>query len=374
MKRTYQISFLLFSIVILGASLFFFIKGQDQTESLPSKKVSTHVVANKYKNFETEVSFSAIGDVLLHSRVYNDAKQTDGSYDFNPMLEGVKSELNVNDITMANQESMMGGVDIGLSTYPSFNSPYEIGEDLKGAGIDIVNMANNHTLDRGMTAVENATHYYKKLGITYVGAYQSENDANTLRVLSVKGIKIGFLSYTYGTNGIPIPDEHPYVVNMIDELKIINDMKEMKSQSDVIIVNLHWGNEYQRYPTNQQKELANSLAKNGADVIVGHHSHVLQPIEWLDNGNGGQSLVVYSLGNFLSGQVGDYKDIGGIFNVKINKKIEQAETITTIKEPSFIPTIVTSSNRSNYRVQLLENINKQQNEEILAHMYQWINQ
>lgn len=185
-------------------------------------------------------------------------------------------------------------------------------------------------------------------------------------------MKIGFLSYTYGTNGIPVPKNKPYLVNLIDEEKMKRDLDTLNGQVDVTIVNMHWGEEYQSFPSDAQKQWAQLLVDHGAEIIIGHHPHVLQPIEWLEGKNGNKSIVVYSLGNFLSGQKGDGKDIGGIFSIDVIKRTDANGTTLTLKNPRLLPTYVTKNKNHHYYVELLDRIDKNAYEKVMKHMHQWL--
>jgi poly-gamma-glutamate synthesis protein (capsule biosynthesis protein) len=277
-----------------------------------------------------------------------------------PLLTPVQSYLSEADITVANQETMIGGVGIGLSAYPSFNSPYEVGDALKESGVDIVTLANNHTLDRGEEAIQSAIAHWNEIRMPYTGSYVSSKDQMKIRTIEKNGIIFSFLAYTYGTNGISAPQDKQYLVNLIDVEKIEQEILEAKELSDVVVVSLHFGQEYQRLPNDVQKKLARQTANAGADIIIGHHPHVLQPMEWIKRADGKRSFVAYSLGNFLSGQIGDYKDIGGIMQVKIEKVID----------PSFIPTFV----NEDYIVSPLKQITGKEAvyKEIRNHMNQWM--
>ena len=303
--------------------------------------------------YENTIEIGAIGDILLHDRVYKDAA-TETGYDFSSMFEPVREMLSGPDLTIANQESIAAGSELGLSSYPTFNSPHEISDTLKNVGIDIVSLANNHSLDKGERGILKAIEYYNKIGMPYVGINKSEEDRQRDRILNVNGISIGFLSYTYGTNGIPIPEGKDYLVNYLEEKRIYSDIKELRPKVDLILINAHWGLEYKRNPSDEQRRLANLMAEAGADLIIGHHPHVLQPIEWIEN-NPHRTLVVYSLGNFISGQENDYKDIGGMVTVSVNKRSSAKGTITTVSDVAFTPTYVTNQHNRNYRIQPFDN-------------------
>lgn len=329
-----------------------------------------NVILSKVNNKTYTASLSAIGDVLIHDRVYNPAYIGNGKYNFVSHLKQVKPYLEKADITVANQESMIGGTKIGLSSYPSFNSPHEVGDALKNSGVDIVTLANNHTLDRGEDAIQSAITHWNKIGLDYTGSYVSAEDQSRIRIIEKNGIIFSFLAYTYGTNGIKTPNDKQYLVNLIDENRIKKDISSAKGISDVVVVSLHFGKEYQRLPNEEQIQLAMQLAQAGADIIIGHHPHVLQPMEWIKREDGRRSIVAYSLGNFFSGQTGDYKDIGGIMQIKVDKIVKNDETIITLKEPSFIPTFVDS----NYYVTPLAMINGKESlyNEIRNHMRKWM--
>ncbi|WP_191561579.1 CapA family protein [Metabacillus idriensis] len=356
-------------LALIVISLFIFVIPNAE-KTYPSKAHTGLNMGHNSKSFKSEVTLSALGDILIHGRVYNQAKTGSGSYDFKPMIQDVKPLIGKADITFANQETMIGGTEIGLSTYPSFNSPFEVVDAFQDAGVDIAGIANNHTLDRGEKAILNATDRYDEIGLPYVGGYRNQQDANTPRVINKNGVKLGFLAYTYGTNGIPVPEGKPYLVNLIDKDKMKKEIEEMKKLSDAVIVSMHWGVEYIRLPNEEQQELAQFLADQGVHLIIGHHPHVLQPMEWLEGQNGSKTFVVYSLGNFLSGQVGDYKDIGGIFSIKMTKELKNGTKKIELSEPGFIPTIVV--NQTNYRVKELKNVDSERNKAIYEHMFQYL--
>jgi len=328
---------------------------------------------------EQEITLAAVGDILIHDRVYDDAAVETG-YDFRPMLEQVKPFLKDATITVANQETMIGGEELGLSGYPAFNSPYEVGDVLKDAGVDVVTMANNHTLDRGEEAIQNAISYWETIDMMYTGSYKDQEDRETIRVYETdEGISVAFLAYTYGTNGIPVPEGKDHLVNLIDKDQIAADIADARNQADVIVLSLHFGNEYERYPSKEQKELVKFAADEGAHIVLGHHPHVLQPVEWVTGKNGNETFVAYSLGNFLSGQDELYRQIGGVLNLKITKTIDGDEETIEIHEPNMLPTFVTFQNETNYQVMPLSEVTDddlpdadQHYQEIKTHMQQWM--
>jgi len=292
----------------------------------------------------------AIGDILLHQPVYKDAATPEGTYDFSPMFTQVKPLLESADIAVANQETMIGGKELGLSSYPLFNSPFEIGDALKDAGIDIVTLANNHTMDKGEQAIQNALSYWNQIQMPYTGAFQSFEDREEIRMLTKNDITFSFLAYSYGTNGMPVPEDKPYLINLIDLPLIQQDVRKAKELSDVVVVSMHWGNEYESLPSTSQLELARELSTMGVDIIIGHHPHVLQPMDWIERPDGSKTFVMYSLGNFLSGQIGLDRRIGGIGGIEVTKTIFQGKSTITLNEPNFISTYTHHTNNRDFEI------------------------
>lgn len=267
---------------------------------------SVVVIASNLEDYliETRVSFLAVGDNLGHMTVNNYADRQkgsygDGEYDYLPLYANVSDIIAEVDLAFINQETMITGDERGISGYPLFNSPEAWARDVVELGFDIVNAASNHTLDKGFSGVEGAAEIWSQYDdITYVGAYTSQEDADTIRLIEREGITFAVLAYTYGTNGIPIPND--FCVFLLDEEKIKSDVAKAKEISDVVIVSSHWGDEGSLSPNDTQKKFAQVFADAEVDIVVGHHSHTVQPITWVEGENGNETLVVYGLGNFIS--------------------------------------------------------------------------
>ncbi|WP_127531364.1 CapA family protein [Paenibacillus kobensis] len=299
-------------------------------------------------------TLGAIGDVLIHRPIYREAEQKDGTYDFSSVFAEVSGMMQQPDLLIANEETMIGGAGIGLSTYPRFNSPHEVGDALKEAGVDFVTLANNHTLDRGEKAIQSALKYWDKLHMPYTGAYKNAKDQERIRTIDRNGITFAVLAYTYGTNGIPVPEGKDYLVNLIDIGSISADVKRAKEMADVVVVSMHWGKEYENLPNKEQQTLAKQLANMGVDIVIGNHPHVLQPPAWVEGQGGHKTFVFYSLGNFVSSQDGLKKRIGGIGLVDVVKKMEGGRTTIRIENPAFMPTYMYYNNWKNYRIVPME--------------------
>ncbi len=253
---------------------------------------------------DTVISFLAVGDNLIHTRLYTyaDTKSgtlDDGEYDFLPLYENVAEAIGAADISFVNQESIIGGDELGISGYPSFNTPEQMAADLSTLGFDIVNGANNHTLDMGLSGVNNTCEIWRQYDdILFGGIYDSQEDADTIRLMEYEGITFAFLSYTYGTNGYAMVTE--YCTNLFDEDSIREDVAKAKEVSDVIIVSAHWGEEGYYQLNSMQTEYGQLFADLEVDLVIGTHSHTIQSLEWVEGVNGNQTLIAYGLGNFIS--------------------------------------------------------------------------
>lgn len=301
------------------------------------------------KSFETKATIAGIGDILIHDNLFHDARSGNG-YDFSPMFSNIKPLLQKPDFLIANQESIPGGKGLGISGYPRFNSPYEIVDALQDAGVDFVTTANNHSLDQGEKGILNAISNYEKKGMDYTGTYKNSEDKARMRVVNIKGIRFAILAYSEHFNGLRPPTGKEYLVSRLEKNKVLSDIQKAKKNADVVILALHWGDEYIREPNEKQKRLANEFIDHGADIILGHHPHVLQPIEILKQKDGKKGIVIYSLGNFLSRQEKNYQDIGGMIEITVKKAGIPGNTESTIEKVNFHPTFTANEGKKNYRV------------------------
>ena len=307
-----------------------------------------HQEEKKEEVVETEKSLSLVmvGDGLIHGSVYDDAKTANG-YDFTSMLSEMKPIISSYDLAFYNQESILGGTELGLSTYPRFNSPYETGNAFVDAGFNLVSLANNHTLDRGEKAIINSSNYWKTKDVYASGSYATEEDRNKIVVKEKNGIKYALLAYTCWTNGLSIPNGKTYLLNRYDEGIVKKDIESIRDRVDVLMVSMHFGNEYSFSPSSEQRKIASYLSSLGVDIIIGHHPHVVQPIEFIDD-----TLVVYSLGNFLSGQRGVEKLTGLMVSLDVVKDLSTNNiSLQNIKaELTYTYTDYKKGYRGNYKV------------------------
>lgn len=287
----------------------------------------TDISENEPKIIESpSIEIVMVGDMLMHERVMESGLKEDGIYNFDHIFSNVKDTIENADLALVNQETILGGTDLGLSGYPAFNSPYELGDSLVNAGFDVILHATNHTLDKGKTGVLNCMNFWDTNypDISYLGINKSQEEQDTdIYIYEQDGIKIAILNYTYGTNGISTPSDMPYIVNYLDEEKVIEDLKLAEENADFTIVCPHWGTEYVLTATDSQKKWAKIFMENGADLVIGTHPHVIEPIEMMADENGNQMLVYYSIGNFVNGTSGTgdgttNRMIGGIADVTIS--------------------------------------------------------
>jgi len=309
---------------------------------------------------KTALLVSAVGDIMIHMPQIRAAEIQGGGYDFKSVFEEVKQYIEKADIAIANFETTVGTPERGYSGYPRFSAPHEILEALRFAGFDVLTTANNHCLDWLEFGVENTLNKLDEYGILHTGTARTLEESQRLLIIERNDIKVGILAYTYGTNGMEAlipPDKLSYMVNYFNDFdKIRRDIERIKMEgAEVVIVCMHWGNEYERTPSEEQKELAQQLANAGADIIFGSHPHVIQPIEIkdvaLEGGMTKKVVVAYSLGNFISNQRERYTDSGVIVNVEIVK--DHDENTITISNISYIPTWVYKyyhNGKAQYRV------------------------
>ena len=316
-------------ILIIGLGVYLFINNNDKETQTEVKK---NTEEKKEETKTSKLSLVMVGDALLHSSLYNDGYKN-GVYDFKPQLELIKPIVQNYDLAFYNQESILGGTSIGLSDYPTFNSPWEFGDAMIDAGFNMVSLANNHTLDKGEKAVMSSCEYWKDKDVLTAGSYCSEDEANEIKIKEKNGIKYTLLAYTYGTNGIPVPQGKDYLVNLYSDEKAKTDIEKVRDKVDLLIVSMHWGTEYKTEPTEEQKRQAEYLSSLGVDIIIGTHPHVIEPITYIND-----TLVIYSLGNFISAQS---------TNNDYNTMVELMTSVDVIKEEKNGKTTIKLDNLNN---------------------------
>jgi len=258
---------------------------------------------------EEQLTLIMVGDILLHTNVNESGLQPDGTYNYDHLFAQVKEEVSAADLALVNQEVILGGRELGLSGYPAFNGAYEVGDALVEAGFDVVLHATNHALDKGKAGIINCLDFwrtnYPEIGV--VGLYDSAEAQQEIYITECNGIRVAVLNYTYGTNGINPPKDMPFAVNYLQEQLVRSQIKQAEEQADFTIVCPHWGVEYNHGISADQRKWADIFAQEGADLVLGTHPHVIEPIEWVEAGDGHKMLIYYSIGNFINSTSGSGK-------------------------------------------------------------------
>lgn len=295
-----------------------------------------------------------IGDMLMHDKIVASGKQEDGTYNFDHLFRNVKDFITEADIAIVNQETIMGGPKYGYTGYPSFNTPYALADSLVDAGFNVILHATNHTLDKGKTGVLNCMDYWDTNypDIKYIGMNRTQEAQDEVYVYEQDGFKIAILNYTYGTNGIKMPSDMPYLVNLMDEDKIRADIRKAEEIADFTILCPHWGTEYKLQATSTQKKWAKIFLEEGVDLVMGTHPHVIEPIEWYEDEEGNKMLVYYSLGNFVNGTASQghgvtNRMVGGIADVTLGRNEEGKVEII---EYGAVPIVCHVGNGTDYTV------------------------
>ena len=286
------------------------------------------------------VSFIGCGDNIVYTGTNRDAKANavpgGREYNFKRIYEYVAAPIANADIAFINQEVPMAGEGYPISSYPQFNCSQDMGLDLMELGFDVVNIANNHMLDTGTKGLQSTIDFWKSQDCLMIGGYENEEDFETVRLLEKNGITFAFLSYTYGTNGLRKAAGSDIVIPYIDEETIRRQVKTAREEADFVAVSIHWGDEGVFRANAEQERLAQAIADSGADVILGHHPHVIQKVEWLTGEGGNRTLCVYSLGNFINEQAHDFNMLGGMIAFDV-VKIDDGKA--TLEDPVFYPTV-----------------------------------
>lgn len=303
-------------------------------------------------------TLTSLGDTLCHNTQYWDAYNSKiDEYDFSYVYEDIKNYTLSSDITIGSLETTFAGKEKGYSNYPTFNTPDSLATALKDIGVDVVSLAGNHALDYGYTGLCRTIDVFNNIGLSHLGTYKTAEDQEKILIKDVKGVKIAFINYTYGTNGIPLPSGKDFCVNLIDKDFIKKQINQAKEQNvDMIVACMHWGTEYRTTANSEQKDLANFLFENGVDVILGNHPHVLEPMEkktiTLQDGTTKDVFVVYALGNFTADQRDEITRDSAILNLTITKNSDGKISIDKV---NYVPIYMyKNTNVSTHKFKILD--------------------
>ncbi len=281
----------------------------------------------------------AVGDLMAHTPQLTSAK-TDGGYDFAPCFAPVASRIAEADLAIGNLETTLSGADRGYTGYPMFNTPDAFAEALVGAGFDVLTTANNHTLDRGPAGLTRTLDVLDELGAQHTGTARTDEEADRVLMADVSGAQVAILAYTYGMNGFTAPADKKWMVNVIDTARMVADVKHARELGpDLVIVSIHNGVEYQRQPSEEQKRVEMAMLEAGADVVLGSHPHVIQPMETVeltrDDGSARTGFVIHSLGNFVSNQRERYRNTGLLLELGFEKDLRSG--VTSLVTVEYVP-------------------------------------
>lgn len=284
----------------------------------------------------TRVSFAAVGDNLIHNVIFEQAQDRAGGegYDFEDAYRHVSGKIASKDIAILNQETIISTEHNVFQNGLYFNSPAELGDEMIEMGFDVFNIATNHSVDCGEKGLISAINFWKSRNAVFSGAYLNEADYQTIPVTEVKGLKIAYVGFTEHTNGLSLPsDTEVILMTSADEERLKQRVMDADKIADFVVVSAHWGVEYTHEPNDDQRQLAEKLGEWGADVIIGTHPHVIQPVEFIENSDGSRTLVAYSLGNFISAQNKGPRMLGGLLNFEMVKNNKSGEI--TIENVTF---------------------------------------
>ncbi len=301
----------------------------------------------------TKVTLVATGDNFMHESVIESGKQADGTYNFDYIFKGISKYLDTADISILNQASVIGGNSLGVSGYPTFNSPEEICDAVLKAKFNVVLMASNRVNSMGAEAIKSCINLWNQKApeIQVIGINKDKEDAdNNIKIVEANGVKIAMLNYTYGLNA-KLPTDDLYLVDFLCAVnestgeisesilssKVLNDIKMAKEKADFVVVFPCWGDEYEYVANDTQKKFADEMVEAGANLIIGTHPHYLQNVEWIENSNGNKGLCYYSLGNLISSQNYAGSMLGGL--AKVNLVVENGEVKISNEGTGLVPIV-----------------------------------
>jgi len=346
-KQIRIVAISILSCLLIGIVAVLIVKYPNKTEAQPpvNNQEENQLIEDK-----DQLTLAMVGDNLIHGPIYRSAKKGN-SYDFSMLFENVKKEIEESDLAIINQETIFVNDPNRYSSYPTFGTPSDMGHAIVGAGFDIVAHATNHTNDKGVTGINDTLNFWKENypEINVLGIHADELDSD-ITYVEKNNIKIAFVNYTYGLNGLELPLDKKYMVDVLgNKEEIAETLKEAKENSDILIPILHIGTEYIYTPSTYHKNYVDFFIDNGADIVLCAHPHVLEPYGMVTTQNNNTALVYYSLGNFISNQHEMPRMLGGMAKIKLVKEDEEVK----IESYDLIP-LVTHFDGNYYTTYKLE--------------------
>lgn len=341
-KRSKRPFILLLSLIIMifGSLYLFkgFFKKDNGTNDNNDNDNNNNIVENVK---ERSITFTLAGNVLLNAEMWYDTA-SDGQYNFEYVFEDINNIMKKSNVNFYTQQGILGGKDLGLTSYTNFNTPYDTATELAKVGFNTISLASYHANDRGVQGITNAINFLNENKISYSGISLNEEDRLKNSIIEKNGIKVALLGYTMGST---IATNNTYSVSIYSEEQVKKDYDSIKDQADIIMVAIDYSNNRSLEVTEQEKTIANYLANLGVDIVIGNTGYSVQPIEKINN-----TLVFYSLGNMLSGHSLTDNKISAIVDFKYTIKEKDGNIEKNCDDINVLLTYAYSLNGVNYKV------------------------
>lgn len=326
---------LLAAVISLGVHMSRKAKAEAAREKAEQERL-----ALEQEQEDHTIELLAVGDNIAHETIRETGMQDDGPWNYDPVYAQVKEDIEAADLAVVTQETIFVEDREDVSGYPSFGTPPEFGDALVNAGFDVIASATNHALDKGTDALEYTMDWWRENypEISVLGLHESREEAREIPVITCKDLKLAMLDYTYGLNGLELPQGKEYMVDVFEEERVRADIRQAKELADVVIAVMHVGVEYDQDIDEETREWTDIFLEEGVDIVLGSHPHVVRTMETLTGEDGHKMLVYYSLGNFTSTQTDLPSLMGAMAKITVRKNIETGEI--EIPEHEFIPLLM----------------------------------
>lgn len=326
-------------VLIISITVGMNISKRAKAEAAKEKAEQERLALEKEQE-ENTIELLAVGDNIAHQTIREVGMSEDGPWNYDSVYQYVKEDVEAADLALVTQETIFVEDREDVSGYPSFGTPPEFGDALVNTGFDVIASATNHALDKGTDSIEYTLNWWEENhpDIPVLGLYDSQEASEEIPIISCKDLKLAMLDYTYSLNGLELPSGQEYMVDVFDEEKAREDIRQAKELADVVIVVMHVGNEYEQDVDQETQEWTDIFLEEGVDIVIGSHPHVVRTMETLTGEDGHKMLVYYSLGNFTSTQTDLPSLMGAMAKITVRKNIETGEI--EIPEHEFIPLLM----------------------------------